>query len=166
MQFANTMCPQRTLAARFSRHTGVTPMLASAQHTTAYAANVTPRVAGVYDEGRRPVETLTRVQITIPFRANASNDERAVVQSLRAAGFSIARTFGNHLVVDAVAPSGIVEQYFSTEMHNVLQGRYGTRYMPVRQALVPSDIAPHIASVNLDDVVTMHKGIEDRELPF
>ncbi|HEY9181185.1 MAG TPA: hypothetical protein VIO32_10735, partial [Candidatus Baltobacteraceae bacterium] len=83
-------------------------------------------------------------------------DEQNVIQTLKQAGFGITRTFANHLVIDAVAPSGIVERFFRARMENVWEGAYGARYMPVTQAVIPASIAPYVSGMTLDDVVTMH----------
>jgi hypothetical protein len=60
------------------------------------------------------------------------------------------------LVVDAVAPAGYVNRYFRTSLHNVAQGRYGLRYLPATQIVVPAAIAPYVAGVSLDNVVRFH----------
>jgi len=96
------------------------------------------------------------VQIVLRYTGNSASDERTVIGALRQAGFTIVHTFSNHLVVDAQAPSATVERFFRAQMENVSQGRYGTRYMPVTQAVIPESIAPYVSSISLDNVVTMH----------
>jgi hypothetical protein len=75
---------------------------------------------------------------------------------LRAAGLRMDETFSNHLVVDAVGPSNAVERLFTTELHDLAQAAHGVRYAPLTNATVPSSLAPYVAGLNLDNVVTMN----------
>ena len=154
MAFANSLCPNRvpSLGARRRVATAYTSY-APAQDVT---VDVTPRVGGLVDVGRRGQMETTGVQIVLRYSGNSASDERTVIGALQQAGFTVVRTFGNHLVIDATAPSATVERFFRAQMENVSQGRYGTRYMPVTQAVIPAAIAPYVNSINLDDVVTMH----------
>jgi subtilase family serine protease len=47
------------------------------------------------------------------------SQEQAVVHALESAGFTITQRFPNRTIVDAKAPSAVVERFFSTEMHTV-----------------------------------------------
>lgn len=87
-------------------------------------------------------------------RWNASN-ERQAIAALQAAAFTIVRQFANHLVVDARAPTSVVESYFATTIHTVSQPRYANEYTPVSAATIPPALAPYVAGVVLDNVVTM-----------
>lgn len=154
MIYAQSLCPNRvpSLGAR-RRLAAAYTSYAPAQDAT---VNVTPRVGGLVDIGRRGQAESTRVQIVLRYTGNAASDERTVIAALQQAGFTVVRTFSNHLVIDASAPSATVERFFRAQMENVSQGRYGTRYMPVTQAVIPASIAAYVNSINLDDVVTMH----------
>jgi len=157
MKYSNVVCPGRSFATSSIRRRTTVQRMSVARPAEAYAVNVTPRVRNLIDEGRRPFEAQTRIQIAVRYGAGAAAGESAVIDSLQKAGFTIVRTFRNHLVVDAVAPSGTVESFFRTELHNVQQSGHN-RYMPVRQVVVPANLAPYVAAVNLDDVITMrHK---------
>jgi hypothetical protein len=56
-------------------------------------------------------------------------------------------------VVNATGPSSAVESLFSTQMHNVSQAQ-SIVYMPTNQVTVPAALAPYVAGVVLDNVVT------------
>ena len=79
--------------------------------------------------------------------------EERVVRALERAGFTIVQRFPNRTVVDAQAPSSVVERFFATEIHTVHQGKYGVRYTNVRAATVPTEIAPLVRDVSLNDLV-------------
>jgi len=81
-------------------------------------------------------------------------EEQTVVGILRSAGFTIVQTFADHLVVDAQAPSSVVEQFFATQLHNVFQGAYGTHYAPSTAFVVPASLAHYVAGVTLDTLVS------------
>jgi hypothetical protein len=87
--------------------------------------------------------------------ASSASDEDAVTAALRASGFTVVRTFANHLVIDAQGPSAAIEGLFATRMHDVTQGSFGTHYLPATAITVPASLAPYVASVTLDDVITM-----------
>src|SRR5581483_4789340 len=64
-----------------------------------------------------------------------------------------------------------VERFFSTEIHTVHQGKYGERYTNVVPATLPSDIAPLVRDVSLNNLVVVRtvaeqSGVEtERTLP-
>jgi hypothetical protein len=154
MPFLQTACPGHAPAS------GLIARRASFQSVEqrpaqAYQTDVAPRVAGLSDLGRRSPAEQTRVQIVLPYTPSAAFGESAVIDALRNAGFTIVQTFGNHLVIDASAPSSTVERFFNTEMHDVWQGQNGTHYLPVQPVTIPASIAPYVAGVTLDDVVNM-----------
>ncbi|HVA32928.1 MAG TPA: protease pro-enzyme activation domain-containing protein, partial [Candidatus Baltobacteraceae bacterium] len=64
--------------------------------------------------------------------APTRQQEQRVVRALRAAGFTITQRFANRTIVDATAPTGVVERFFSTQIHTVRQGAYGLRFTNVR----------------------------------
>jgi kumamolisin len=81
--------------------------------------------------------------------------ERRVVQALRRAGFTIVQRFSNRTVIDATGRSAVVERFFSTEIHNVDQGKYGERYTNLAPATVPRDIAPLVRDISLNNVIVV-----------
>ncbi len=79
--------------------------------------------------------------------------EQSVETALQRAGFTVTHTYPNRTIVDASAPSATVERFFSTQMHTVMQGKYGQRYANLTPATVPSAIASYIRAASLSDVV-------------
>ena len=164
MKFADTLCPGGVkgsgVGTWVAPRTAVSTAMASAAGET---LNVTPRVAGLADEGERPAPATTRIMIVLRSDANRS----AVEQALSGAGFTIDRTYAYPRIVHAVAASATVERFFGTHLHNVVQARYGERYMPVSAVTVPPAIAPYVSTVNLDNVITRHVLTETAPaLPF
>ena len=102
---------------------------------------------------------MTREEFIAKF-APTERQEEAVIRSLRAAGFTIVQRFSNRTIVDAMAPSGVVERYFSTEIHDVQQGKYGTRYANVRPASVPAEIATIVRDASLNNLVVARTVID------
>lgn len=153
MTFANTICPNRVPAAAARRNAPMTMAQRAAEGP--YTLDVTPRVGGLADIGERAPNRLTRIQLVMRPTTSLNTDEQTVVATLQQAGFTVTKRFANHLVVDAEAPAGTIERFFSTQMHDVSQGRYGMRYMTTGPVTVPASIAPYIAGLNLDDLVTM-----------
>jgi hypothetical protein len=115
-----------------------------------------PTAPGLTYQGLRARDQATRIQIVLRPTATLASDEQAVIGVLESSGFRITRTFGNHLVVDAEAPAAAVERLFQTRIENVAQERHGTRYAPRSAAVVPASLAPYVAGLALDNVVTMH----------
>ncbi|MBV8155851.1 MAG: hypothetical protein JOY98_15650, partial [Candidatus Eremiobacteraeota bacterium] len=95
---------------------------------------------------------LSPAQFIARFSPTAAQEE-AVVRALRDAGFTITHRFANRTIVDAKAPSAVVERFFHTEMHTVRQGKYGQRFTNVRPGTVPAAIAPIVRDVSLSNVV-------------
>jgi hypothetical protein len=164
--FIQIACPNRAPASGLTRTRMSMASVAMEfpQHSTAYTVDVTPRVNDISDLGVRDGNAPTGVQIVVQPDAAASN-EAAVVSALQSGGFTITQTFSDHLVVNAVAPSSTVEQFFRTRMHDVSQGRYGVRYLPTTQIVVPASIAPYTARVTLDNVIRYHH-LSERVPPF
>jgi Tectonin domain/Subtilase family len=152
MTFAQTLCPNRVPSAAARRPMTLRADLATRGPAEAVAVDVVPHVQALADRGARAASATTRVQLVLRPTASAASDEQAVIGVLRAAGFTIVQTFGNHLVVDAEAPSAAVEGLFATRLHDVQQGN-AVRYMPVAAATIPASLAPYVAGLNLDDVV-------------
>jgi hypothetical protein len=101
---------------------------------------------------------LTAAQFMARF-GPTPQQQAQVVQILRRAGFAITRTYPNRTLVDASAPSGTVERFFSTQIHNFRQARYGVRFANVRPMHVPAQLAALVAAVNADTVVRMRPGV-------
>ncbi|MGA9943778.1 MAG: protease pro-enzyme activation domain-containing protein [Candidatus Cybelea sp.] len=81
--------------------------------------------------------------------------EQRVVRALERAGFKIEKRFANRTIVDATAKSALAEQFFSTEIHTVHQGKYGERYTNVRPAILPSEISKLVRDVSLDNLIVV-----------
>ncbi len=111
------------------------------------------RLSGMYHH------YLTTAQFN-GYYAPTAAQETAVVDALRAAGFTITHRFDNRTIVDATAPSSAVERFFSTQMHTVSQGKFGRRYMNVKAPTIPSRIADYIKDVSLNDLIVVHTGAD------
>ena len=85
--------------------------------------------------------------------APTEQQEASVVRALQLGGFTITKRFPNRTIVDATAPSSAVERFFSTEMHNVQQGKYGQRFANLKPAIVPAAIAPYVRDASLSNLV-------------
>ncbi len=122
-----------------------------------FVAEVSDPHSGAYHQ------YLTPAQFDAYYAPTVAQEE-AVVDALRAAGFTVTGRFPNRTIVDATAPSSVVERYFSTEMHTVQQGKYGTRFTNVKPATVPSAIAPLVRDVSVNNLVVA-KPVADAEVP-
>ncbi|MGH7738050.1 MAG: protease pro-enzyme activation domain-containing protein [Candidatus Tyrphobacter sp.] len=87
------------------------------------------------------------------YYAPTPQQEQAVVTALQNAGFTIVRRYPNRTIVDATAPSSVVERFFSTQMHTVQQGAYGQRFANLTAATVPTSIAQYVRDASLSNVV-------------
>ncbi len=151
-QFAEQTCPSNQPAAGLQRPFITKSSTAAQGEAAPLSLNVTPRLAGLADEGERDAAAQTRIQIVLRPTATVTSDEQRVVKTLQSAGFTIVKTFRNALVVDAQASSATVESFFATRIDDVSEGRYGVRYMPVSPAIVPASLAPYVAGLSLDNV--------------
>jgi subtilase family serine protease len=105
----------------------------------------------------KPQEFLNRF-------APTAAQHRRVIDALRAAGFTIDRTFENRVLIDASAPSGVAERFFATRIHDFDQGHSGTRFAAVAPVRVPASIAKLVAGVELNSLVYAHAaGGEEEE---
>jgi hypothetical protein len=84
--------------------------------------------------------------------------EIQVVRVLQRAGFRIAQRFANRQLIDAFAPSAVVEHFFATEIHDFRQPRYGLRFANVRPLRIPPALATLVSSATADTTVRMHPG--------
>lgn len=165
MALANTACPNRAKAgALLARSYSAMSAIASRPDRT-FSVDAAPHLNGLIDRGERAAGAQTRVQIAMLPGAGAAGESR-IESALSAAGFSIDQRFANHALLDVSAPNAVVERYFAAQLHDVQQGRFGTRYMPATKLTVPAEIAPYVAAVNADDLVTRHvKRAAVRPLP-
>ena len=85
--------------------------------------------------------------------APTAQQERMVLSALHSAGFHVVQRFANRLIVDAVAPSGKIEQLFHTEIHDFRQARYGVRPANVRPLRIPAQLSLLVAKVEANDLV-------------
>ena len=152
MAIAQTVCPNRTPSSLVAmRSSSALEVRAPAQART---VGIVPDMRRLTDLGERSESEATRIAIVLRPTQSVAGDEQTVVADLESAGFAIEHTYPNHLVIDAQAPSGDVERYFGTTLHDFAQGRFGTRYANVAPLVVPSGVAPYVESVVADDVVS------------
>lgn len=151
MAFGNTVCPGGVKSSKLPSYARVAQAVQT-RRASAFAADVTPRMGGLADQGRRSVSAMTAVQVVL----RSEGDRASVESALERAGFTIDRRYQYDRIIHAQAPSGTVEGFFSTRMHDVLQPRYGMRYLPATQIVVPASIASGVRTVNLDNVITRH----------
>jgi Pro-kumamolisin, activation domain len=102
---------------------------------------------------------LTPEQFNSQF-APTVQQEQAVTSALQSAGFTVTKTYSNRTIVDATAPSATVERFFSTQMHNVNQGKYGQRFANLTAATVPASISPYVLTASLSNVVIAQTQVE------
>jgi len=103
---------------------------------------------------------LTRDAFAARYAPTAAQS-RHVVSALRAGGLRVDRVFANRLVIDASGPSGAVERFFGTQIHDVAQGRYGTAYRSVQPVRAPSSIGALVHDVVINTVVSARPLIAD-----
>ena len=101
---------------------------------------------------------LTAAEFAERFGPTAEQLER-VTSELKRAGFQIAKTSSNRVLVYATAPSAMVENYFKTEIHTVKQETGVDRYMNVKPALLPDALIPLVLAVHVDNLIVAKVGI-------
>jgi len=116
-------------------------------------ANVSDPRSGMYHD------FLTKEKFDGYFAPTAAQEE-TVVRALQAAGFTVTHRYENRTLVDATAPSAVVERFFSTEIHTVQQGKYGQRYTNVRPAIAPSTIAALVRAISVNNLVVVRTLVE------
>ncbi len=89
--------------------------------------------------------------------APTAEQEQQVVSALRAAGFTVSHQYANRTIIDAQAPASVVEHTFGTELHSVSQGKFGTRFMNVKPATLPSSLNSLVKDVTLNNLVVAHR---------
>lgn len=115
------------------------------------------RLVAIQGNARSPFfhHFLTSAQFRAYFAPEPATYARAL-SALRRAGFRITRTTANRTLIDAVAPSSLVERYFGTEMHLVLQAGHGYRYANARPAFMPAELRGIVSAVSLNDLIVAH----------
>ncbi|MGC8486551.1 MAG: protease pro-enzyme activation domain-containing protein, partial [Candidatus Baltobacteraceae bacterium] len=156
MPIAQALCPNRVPLSVGGGFMQQSQSFASLAPAGARTIDATPHIVGLVDQGARSASAMTRIQIVLRPTTSVAGDEATVVGALQRAGFTIVQRFADHLVVDAEAPASTVDAYFATSLHDVVEGNYGSRYTPVTTATLPAEIAPYVAGVSLDNLVTMH----------
>jgi subtilase family serine protease len=153
MQIAQTLCPNRVPPAALSRAArGALGFARRAPEVATLVSNV-PNLRGLADLGRRSDASATRIALVLRSTQTIAQDEQSVIASLTAAGFTVLKTYPNHLLIDAQAPASTVSAFFRTELHDFSQGRYGVRYANVAPAVLPASIAPYVQGVVTDNLV-------------
>ena len=112
-----------------------------------------------------PHAFLTKEQFD-DYYAPTAQQEQAVVSALQSAGFTVTQRYANRTIVDATAPSSVVERFFATQMHTVSQGKYGQRYANLAPASVPSAIAQYVRTASLSNVVIAQTVAGDGLTPY
>lgn len=124
-----------------------------------FVSEVSNPHSGTYRHFLTPREFNERFAPTV-------EQERNLIHALQSAGFTIVQRFPNRTIVDATAPSSVVERFFSTEMHTVQQGKYGKRYANLKPASVPASIAPYVLTASLSNVVIARTQVDqDADVP-
>jgi kumamolisin len=105
-----------------------------------------------HSAGRGARSFMTQQQFN-NYYAPTAQQEQAVIGALESAGFTITQRYSNRTIVDATAPSRIVENFFKTQMHTVSQGKYGERFANLAPASLPSSLAQYVRAASLSNVV-------------
>ncbi len=96
------------------------------------------------------------------YYAPTAQQEGSVVHALQRAGFTITKRYANRTIVDAKARSSTVERFFSTEIHNVHQGKHGERYTNLKPATVPRSIASYVRDVSLNNLIVVRTLVDQQ----
>ncbi len=114
-------------------------------------------LARVRDLGQRSADSQSNVSLVLRNTSTVAQDEQSVIAVLQTAGFHIVHTYGSHLLIEASAPASTINSYFRTSLHDVGQGRYGTRYANATSMTLPAVIAPYVKGVVADNLITRHR---------
>lgn len=98
---------------------------------------------------------LTNDEFNAQF-APTPEQEAKVVAALRARGFTITGQYDNHTIIDATAPTSVVESTFNTKIHNMMQGSFGSRFANIEPATLPDAMTGLVKDVTLNDLVIAH----------
>jgi subtilase family serine protease len=119
-------------------------------------AELTQLVAAQSDSQSAVFELYLSNEQFNAYFAPAAADYARVAASLRRAGFAIERASANRTIIDAVGSVAMVEHYFGTQIHVVLQRGYGLRYANSKPALMPNDLRGVVLHVTgFDDLINV-----------
>lgn len=149
------MCPTHAWQSRTVATQSLTRESYGAARDTALANAIDVRRIG--DLGERSAISQSTVSLVLRNTSTVSQDEQTVIASLKAAGFRIVRTYASHMLIEASAPAATVNGYFGTSLHDVSQGRFGTRYANVTSTTIPAAIAPYVRGVVADNLITRRR---------
>src|SRR5579875_2366391 len=152
MPVAQTVCPNRVPLSLRRATQGAVSLSTQAPAEPTLLQNV-PNLRGLQDLGVRPAGTQTAIVLTLRPTPTVAEDEQRVIAHLTSAGFTIGKTYSNHLVVNAVGPSSLVSSYFDTQIHNFAQPGYGVRYANVSPVVIPASIAAYVQGVIIDNLI-------------
>jgi hypothetical protein len=155
MNVAQTLCPNRVPS--ISPVAQFTNAVLGPSAAVVVAATTNPANYGS-DLGERATTDVTPVQFVLRNTTGIASNEQAVLAALTTAGFTITKTFSNHLIIDASAPNAVVESFLSTTIHNVNQGTLGTRMARASSLTIPAAIAPYVAGVRIGNLVRAKTG--------
>lgn len=150
MQVAQTDCPNHALSIASRPAYSATAAIAAQGPRV---LDRVPRVRGMSDLGERSPDALTRIAVVLANSPAAASSEQRVAEQLQSAGFTIVHRYADHLLIDARAPSSVVERYFNTRIHAIAQTRYAGRYANVSPIVLPAQIAPFVSGVVADNLV-------------
>ena len=155
MNFAQALCPNRTPSI-----TPVAPVISISLKPAAPRLVPVPYNIPSYgtDDGERSASSRTQVAIGILNTSSVADNEQAVLAALTNAGFTIDKTFSNHLLVAASAPNSTVEGFLTTSVHNVTQGVHGVRAGQASSLTIPAAIAPYISGIHVGNLITYKTG--------
>jgi hypothetical protein len=155
MNVAQSLCPGRV--PTFSPVAQInTAVLGPAAPVLVPLATTVSKLAS--DVGERAAGAVTTVQFVLRNVSGMAGNEQAVLAALTTSGFTITKTFSNHLVIDASAPNAAVESFLSTTVHDVSQGALGMRHTRVGSLTIPASIAPYVAGVHVGNLVRVKAG--------
>ena len=100
---------------------------------------------------------LTSDQFNAYF-APTPQQQAFVIATLQAAGLRVTQAFPNRTLLDVVGTSSAAEVFFGTQIHSVVQGKYGARFANAVPASVPASVSTLITSVSLSNLIIAKTG--------
>jgi hypothetical protein len=113
------------------------------------------------DLGERDSGAQTSIWLGLRNTPAASQDYQTVVHALSVAGLNVGKTYGNNRVIEVIGTTSAINAYFGTSIHNVGEGRFGSRYANVRSMTLPAAIAPFVNAAMANNLI-MHKPLSHR----
>jgi hypothetical protein len=104
---------------------------------------------------------LTPAEFRLRF-APAPAQENQVIAALRAAGFTIVRTYPSRLAIDATASTRTAERFFGTRIDDVAERGFGVRYANVRPIRLPKSIARLVLGAEINSLVLERSAVVAR----